>query len=111
MWNSQVIHIIELTVPFETTAINAAKQKTHRYQDLHEACALRRWSSVMTLEVGSRGFLYAEGFQKLYSLLCTKSNSRQNFEVKVIREVMRLPLTFGTNVTGVPSACCLILRT
>ena len=75
-------------VPFETTAINVDKQKSHRYQDISEACALCRRSSVMTLEVGSRGFLYAEGFQKLYSLLCTKSKSRQNFEVEVIREVI-----------------------
>ena len=77
IWNSQVIHIFELKV-------NAAKQKTH----LCEACALHWQSSVITLEVGSKGFLYAEGSQKLYSLLCTKSKSRQHFKVKVIREVI-----------------------
>ena len=88
MWNSQVIHITELTVPFETDAIDAAKQKTHRYQDLREACALHHWSSAIPLEAASRGFLYAEGFQKLYSLLRTKSKSRQNFEVEVIRKVI-----------------------
>ena len=83
MSNSQVIHITELTVPFEINAIDAAKQKTHHHQDLRGACALRRRSSVITLEVGSRGFLYAEGFQKLCNLLCTKNKSRQNFEVEL----------------------------
>ena len=42
----------------------------------------------MTLEVISRGFLFAKGFQKLYSLLYTKIKSRQNFEVEVIKEVI-----------------------
>ena len=88
IWDSQVIHIIELTVPFETNAVDAAERKTLHYQDLRESCALRRRSSIITLEVGSRGFLCAEGFQKLYSLLCTKSKSRQKFEVEVIREVI-----------------------
>ena len=88
IWDSQVIHIIELTVPFETNAVDAAERKTLHYQDLRESCALRRRSSIITLEVGSRGFLCAEGFQKQYSLLCTKSKSRQKFEVEVIREVI-----------------------
>ena len=63
IWDSQVIYLVELTVPFETNIDDAVARKVHRYQDLRDACALSRSSSIITLEVGSRGFLYLKGFQ------------------------------------------------
>ena len=63
---SQVIYFVELIVPFETNTDDAVARKVHRYQDLRDACALSRSSSIITLEVVPRGFLYLEGFQKFY---------------------------------------------
>ena len=62
IWDSQVIYLVELTVPFETNIDDAVARKVHQYQDFCDACALSRSSSIITLEVGSRGFLYVEGF-------------------------------------------------
>ena len=80
----QIIYIIELT-----NISDAAERKMHRYQDPHDACALHCLPpSVVTLEFGLSSLLYSKGFQKLYSLLCIKSNRRQNFEIKVYKEVI-----------------------
>ena len=75
-------------VPFETNIDDAAVRKVHRYRDLRDACALTCSASIVTLEVGSRGFLYVEGFQKLYRLLRAKQRDIHNFELELVRHVI-----------------------
>ena len=88
IWDSHVIYLVELTVPFETNIDDAAVRKVHRYRDLRDACALTCSASIVTLEVGSRGFLYVEGFQKLYRLLRAKQRDIHNFELELVRHVI-----------------------
>ena len=63
IWGTSAIYLVELTVPFETNIADAAERKVHQYQDLAAACACTRHTSIITLEVGSRGFLSTVGFQ------------------------------------------------
>ena len=67
MWSNtkQVVILVELTVCFETNFVDASARKVEKYQDLLEACTASGYStSIVTLEVGSRGFLNIHGFQK-----------------------------------------------
>ena len=69
MWSNakQVVILVELTVCFETNFVDASVRKVEKYQDLLEACTASGYStSIVTLEVGSRGFLNIHGFQKLF---------------------------------------------
>ena len=70
------IHLVELTVPFETNITDAAERKVHRYWDLANACAHSYHTTISTLEVSSRGFLSTEGFKQLYKLLRAKATDR-----------------------------------
>ena len=88
IWSTSAIHLVELTVPFEANIADAAERKAHRYRDLANACARSYHTTIITLEVGSRGFLSIEGFEQLYKLLRTKATNRQNFELDIIRHVV-----------------------
>ena len=60
--------LVELTACFETNFVDAAKRKKDKYHDLMEACTASGYSTTLiTLEVGSRGFLNTSGFNKLLS--------------------------------------------
>ena len=88
IWSTTTIHLVELTVPFETNIQDAAERKIQRYEVLRNACSRSHHTTIITLEVGSRGFLCMEGFQKLYGLLRTKAKDRLSFELDVIRHVI-----------------------
>ena len=64
IWSTSAIHLVELTVPYETNIARAAERKVHRYQDFANSCARSHHTTIMALEVGSRGFLSAARFQK-----------------------------------------------
>ena len=66
----------------------AAERKVQWYKDLREACSYTHHTNIITLEVGSRGFLCMEGFQQLYRLLHAKAKDRQSFELDMIRHVV-----------------------
>ena len=57
MWSTSAIYLVELTVLFETNIVGAAERKTHHYRELASACGHSHHMSIITLEVGSRGFL------------------------------------------------------
>ena len=84
IWSTTTVHLVELTVPFETNISNAAERKVQRYEDLRDACSHTHHTNIITLEVGSRGFLCMEGFQQLYRLLHAKAKDRQSFELHII---------------------------
>ena len=62
MWTTSAIYLVELTVPFETNIVGAAERKAHRYRELASACGRSHHMSIITLEVGSRGFLASPVF-------------------------------------------------
>jgi hypothetical protein len=88
IWHTTTIHLLELTIPFETNISNAAERKVQRYEALMKACSRTHRTSIITLEVGSRGFLCMEGLQQLYGLLQAKAKDRQSFELDTIKHVI-----------------------
>ena len=88
IWSTTTIHLVELTVLFETNITNTAERKVQRYEVLRNACSRSHHTTIITLEVGSRGFLCMEGFQNLYRLLKTKAKDRQSLELDLIRHVV-----------------------
>ena len=88
MWSTSAIYLVELTVPFETNIVGAAERKAHRYRELASACGRSHHTSIITLEVGSRGFLSIAGFQQLYQLVQAKATDRAAFERNIIRHVV-----------------------
>ena len=88
MWSTSAIYLVELTVLFETNIVGAAERKTHRYRELASACGRSHHMSIITLEVGSRGFLSITGFQQLYQLVQAKATDRAAFERDIIRHVV-----------------------
>ena len=75
-------------VLFETNIAGAAERKAHRYWELASACGRSHHTSIITLEVGSRGFLSIAGFHQLYQLVQAKATDRAAFERDVIRHVV-----------------------
>ena len=71
VWSStkRVVIPVELTVSFETNFIDPSQWKTNKYQDLVETCRSNGFSTALiTLEVGSGGFLNLSSFQECFSL-------------------------------------------
>ena len=69
IWSQSSIHLVELTIPFETTIEDAARRKRDRYQDLLTECSATSTANLITIEVGSRGFLHLVSLQELYKAL------------------------------------------
>ena len=66
----KLIHIIELTIPFESNTDKAVKRKEGKYLDLLKPASENGyWSTLTTLEVGSRGLVNEAGFKTLKKLL------------------------------------------
>ena len=72
LW-SQILQsatLVELTVCYETNYVRAQTRKLNKYQDLVDAGEASGFTTeVITLEVGSRGFLHLQGFKALFQLL------------------------------------------
>ena len=66
MWSMLAIYLVKLTVLLETNIAGAAERKVHCYRELSNACGKSHNMSIITLEVGSRGFLNTTGFKQLY---------------------------------------------
>jgi hypothetical protein len=60
--------ILELTVPNETRVVESMQLKQQRYKDLAEECRATFATTVITAEVGTRGFLAAKTQQAMQSL-------------------------------------------
>ena len=81
--------MIELTVPFESGLEEAMKRKEAKYMDLVETWRSAGGDpSLITLEVGSRGFIHKPGFEKLKRL--TKSTTKQlkQLEMRCVKEAI-----------------------
>ena len=69
------VWVIELTICFETNYEEASTRKTNRYTDLMEQISGSNFDGeLVTLEVGSRGFLSLPSFDTLQKQLlqCSK---------------------------------------
>ena len=77
VWNRTIneVWVVELTICFETSFVEAHIRKTNRYADLMEQIAASQWDgSLVTVEVGSRGFLSLNSLMtiKQQLLQCSK---------------------------------------
>ena len=81
--------MIQLTVPFKSGLEEAMKRKEAKYMDLVETWRSAGGdASLITLEVGSHGFIHKPGFKKLKRL--TKSTTKQlkQLEMKFAKEAI-----------------------
>ena len=70
LWNSSTVHLVELTVPFESGLEEASSRKQAKYEDLVACCRDNGFATTLTtVQVGSRGFLHRESLTKLYQLV------------------------------------------
>ena len=64
------VHLLELTVCFETNLDTARQRKLCRYTDLLEEAELKGYhGTLITIEVGSRGVLHTMSLEEVRSLL------------------------------------------
>ena len=74
---------------YETNFLEACQQKTTKYQDLVEACEVNGYTTeLVTLEVGSRGFLNLQGFKALFQGFSLNKCEKYNFLRVVSREAI-----------------------
>ena len=67
----------------------AAERKQAKYADLLARCRTICHSHLNTIEVGSRGFINATSFDKLYSQLSnSKQSERRELEVEITQKVI-----------------------
>ena len=72
LWSQtlQSATLVELTVYYETNYVQAQTRKSDKYQDLVDAGEANGFTmEVITLEVGSQGFLNLQGFKDLFQTL------------------------------------------
>ena len=70
IWDdTDTVFLIEPTVPFDTNVEEAKRRKEDKYENLWQECAQKKKNtSLITVEVGSRGFLEPETLRHLYEI-------------------------------------------
>ena len=79
IWSDQkkALHLVELTICYETGFVEAERRKTARYAELvAEAQEAGYRSTLIPLQVGSRGALEERGLISLHSIV-PEASSRQ----------------------------------
>ena len=85
----RVTVLAELTVCFEMNFVDASQRKTNKYQDLLDTCTANGYNTkLVTLEVGSRGFINISGFQQLFKLFALSKREQLNLFRAVGREAI-----------------------
>ena len=81
--------LAELTICFETNFVDASQRKTAKYQDLLETCTANGYTTnLVTVEVGSRGFINMSGFQRLFRHFALSKQEKLNLLRAVSREAI-----------------------
>ena len=91
LWSDTLkeVTLVELTVCYETNFADAVRRKTEKYQDLVEACEENGYTTqLLTLEVGSRGFLNMDGFLRLFSIINISKQEKLSFIKSIGREAI-----------------------
>jgi potassium voltage-gated channel Eag-related subfamily H protein 8 len=87
VWDETSITIMELTVPFELSIDTAVTRKRSRYSELLNTCKARGYAAnLLTVEVGSRGFVHATSFDSLFSVFPANRSEREMLERDVVRK-------------------------
>ena len=69
LWNNETVHLVDLTVPFETSLVEAANRKQKKYSPLVACCRENGFrTNLVTMDVESRGFLHRHSLNGLYNL-------------------------------------------
>ena len=85
VWNASSVHMVELTIPFETGIEDAASRKQTKYAELVESCRRNGFHATLTtVKVASRGFIHVPGFTELYKIVNASSKARSELEREVI---------------------------
>ena len=85
VWDQATITIIELTVPFELCFNAAVQRKMDRYAELRSSCQEAGYKAdILTIEVGSRGFINTPSFNALYEAFPAKQYQREALEQDVV---------------------------
>ena len=86
---SKTIHLVELTICWDTSHNEAKNRKLQRYSQLQSELEERNWKVILTtVEIGSRGFTSNETAASLRNL-CPSKNERK----KLIVELNQLALS------------------
>ena len=86
VWDRSAIFTIELTVPLELCVDSAVARKTERYSELLGTCRDASYkANLLTLEVGSRGFIHTNSFDKLYHSFPAARAKQVALEKEVVR--------------------------
>ena len=91
VWNDsqRVLVLAELTVCFETNFEDASQRKRNKYQDLLETCQASGYTThLITLEVGSRGFVNFSGFQRFLKFFSFSRKDTLSLLKSVAREAI-----------------------
>ena len=89
--NKDAMFLIELTVPFETNLEEARERKQAKYADLLKECRWKSNASLITVQVGARGYLDQESLHNLYQMLGgrVQSETKRKFEEDLTRAAVR----------------------
>ena len=80
---ARTIHIVELTICWDTSHANARDRKLQRYAQLRAELEERQWNVIVTtVEIGSRGFTSNETAASLKQL-CPSKKHRSNLITKL----------------------------
>ena len=89
VWDQSAITIIEFTVPFEFCFDAAVARKTSRYLKLLASCREAGFcSKLITIEVGSRGFINTTSFDAFHAAFPTKCTEKESLERDMVRKCL-----------------------
>ena len=89
VWDQSSLTIVELTVPYELCIEAAVDRKTSRYSPLMRLCGQAGYSAtLLTVEVGSRGFINSSSFNTFHSTFPAKRTVQELLEKDVVRKCL-----------------------
>ena len=90
IWNNSVIHMVELTIPFETGIDDAAARKQAMYAELAQQCRKNGYETTLTtVEVCSRGFIHVPSFNQLYKIVDASPRAKSQLEREIIQQTVQ----------------------
>ena len=103
------VYLVELTIPFETGMVEAVEHKQRKYSNLRVACCRGNGfrTTLVTVEVGSRGFLHKESFNNFYTLVKVPHKYKLALEKEMIhRAILWVLSASGAAATGYTLTDC-----
>ena len=90
VWSDKQCTVVlaELTICYETNFVNAQQRKSAKYHDLLESCSANYSTTLITLEVGSRGFINISGFKVLLNHFLHKKRDTLGLLKEISREAI-----------------------